>query len=161
MELSPINYFGIALAVGCIAWILFTNRKSKNSVGLDWNNSENWTEEQHKEAFMEGLVAEPGEDESCFYIKIPGDIQPMERGERFEEPLLDALEAADIGEVTGGGSQLGEGNMIEYGGIDVVVTNSEEGLKIMREVLLKNNAPEGTVIEQTHPEKKTFTLTEK
>jgi hypothetical protein len=43
-----------------------------------------------------------------FYVRIPGDVQPIERGERYEDPLQTALEVEDLGEVTGGGSQMGE-----------------------------------------------------
>ena len=38
------------------------------------------------------------------YVKIPGDIQPLARGERFEDPLDDALSASGLGQVSGGGS---------------------------------------------------------
>jgi hypothetical protein len=40
------------------------------------------------------------------YVKIPGDIQPLARGERFEDPLQVALEAEQLGNISGGGSQL-------------------------------------------------------
>jgi D-alanyl-D-alanine carboxypeptidase len=46
-----------------------------------------------------------------FYVLIPGHIQPVKRGERFEDPLQAALEKEKLGEVTGGGSQMGEGKM--------------------------------------------------
>ncbi len=87
-----------------------------------------------------------------FYVRIPGDIQPILRGERFEEPLQAALEAADLGEVSGGGSQLaGRGKEIEFCGLDVEVTDRERGLSLIREVMHRLDAPRGTVIEEYLP----------
>lgn len=70
-----------------------------------------------------------------FYLRIPEDIGPLERGDRYEDPLQDALTAANLGEITGGGSQLGEGNSVEYCGIDIVVTDRERGLALIRETM--------------------------
>ena len=86
-----------------------------------------------------------------FYVRIPGDIQPIERGERFEDPLQAALAAEDLGEVTGGGSQMGEGKTVEFCGLDVEVTDRERGLQVIREVMRRLNAPPGTVIEEYLP----------
>ena len=61
-----------------------------------------------------------------FYVRIPGDIGPLQRGDLYEEPLQEALTSAGVGEVTGGGSQLGEGNSVEYCGIDMVATIATE-----------------------------------
>ncbi|MCY3008286.1 MAG: hypothetical protein NTY42_00455 [Planctomycetota bacterium] len=40
--------------------------------------------------------------------RIPEHIEPMDRGERYEDPLSEELQKAAAGEVTGGGSQLDE-----------------------------------------------------
>ena len=87
-----------------------------------------------------------------FYVRIPGDIQPMERGERFDDPLQAALETEDLGEVSGGGSQLaGRGKEIEFCGLDVEVTDRERGLQVIRDVMRRLGAPPGTVIEEYLP----------
>jgi hypothetical protein len=86
-----------------------------------------------------------------FYVRIPGDIQPMERGERFEDPLQAALDKEDLGEVTGGGSQMGEGKSVKFCGLDVEVTDRDRGLQVIREVMRRLNAPRGTVIEEYLP----------
>lgn len=75
----------------------------------------------------------------------------MERGERFEDPLQAALDAEDLGEVTGGGSQMGEGKTVEFCGLDVEVTDRDRGLQVIREVMHRLNAPSGTVIEEYLP----------
>lgn len=94
-----------------------------------------------------------------FYIKIPGDIRPDERGERFEEPLDAALTAHDLGETTGGGSQVAEGITVEFCGIDVVVTDRERGLRLILETLRSLDAPAGTVVEEYLPERIDHPLT--
>ncbi|RXK55274.1 hypothetical protein ESB00_05085 [Oleiharenicola lentus] len=89
--------------------------------------------------------------EHFFYIKIPGNIGPVERGDRFEDPLADKLSGLGVGNVCGGGSQLGEGKTIEYCGIDVILTKREEGLAVILAALRALDAPAGTVVEEYLP----------
>ena len=89
--------------------------------------------------------------EFFFHIRIPEDLLPIERGDRYEDPLQDALEAEGIGEVTGGGSQLGEGTSVEYCGIDIVVRQRDKGLELIRSVMRRQGAPRATVIEEYLP----------
>jgi hypothetical protein len=87
-----------------------------------------------------------------FYVRIPGNIQPVERGERFEDPLQAALDAENLGEVSGGGSQLaGRGKGIEFCGMDVEVIDRDRGLHLIREVMRRLDAPPGTIIEEYLP----------
>ncbi len=66
-----------------------------------------------------------------FYVRIPESLGPFDRGAKYEDPLSAAL--GELGEVTGGGSQLGVGNLIEYCGVDVVVNDRDRGLKVIRQ----------------------------
>ena len=84
-----------------------------------------------------------------FYIRIPESIAPVERGEKYEYPLADAL--GDLGEVTGGGSQLGAGDSIDYCGVDVVVNDGDRGLRLIRQFMRSRSAPAETVIEEYLP----------
>jgi hypothetical protein len=86
-----------------------------------------------------------------FYIRIPEPIDPFERCDRYEDPLGAALAAAGLGDVTGGGSQLGGGNSIEYCGIDVVVTDRNRGLAFIRETMQQLGASPATAIEEYLP----------
>jgi hypothetical protein len=90
--------------------------------------------------------------EVFFYIRIPEPLGPFERGDKYEDPLTQALASADLGRVTGGGQQLGEGDSIEYSGVDVVVRHRMRGLKLLRKILKQLAAPAGTVIEEFIPE---------
>jgi hypothetical protein len=85
-----------------------------------------------------------------FYIRIPESIEPLARGDKYEDPLAEAL--GELGEVTGGGSQLGEGDTIAYCGLDVVVSDRDRGLAVIRKTLHACHAPAGTVIEEYLPE---------
>ena len=86
-----------------------------------------------------------------FYVRLPAPLQPLERGERFEDPLHEALTTAGLGEVAGGGSQLGEDDTIIYCGLDVVVNDRDRGLELIRSMMRKLGAPDGTVIEEFLP----------
>lgn len=85
-----------------------------------------------------------------FYVLVPEGLGPMDRGERYEDPLSDAL--GELGRVTGGGSQLGEGDAIAFCGLDVVVNDRDRGLKVIRECLRSCGAPANTIIEEYVPE---------
>ena len=75
-------------------------------------------------------------------------VEPIDRGERYEDPLLDALSAAKAGTVTGGGSQLNELGGIEFADIEIELSNLDDALALTTEVLEKAGAPEGSEILQ-------------
>ena len=88
------------------------------------------------------------------YVKIPGDIQPLVRGERFEDPLAEVLQSAGLGDVSGGGSQLDDPYpdgrpRVEYCGIDIDVVDRDRALTAIRQKLGELNAPIGTEIHYT------------
>jgi len=86
------------------------------------------------------------------FVKIPESILPVERGSKYEDPLDESLRQAGLGEVTGGGSQLGNPNPdgsphVEWVGIDVELENLETGLPALKRELLRLGAPGTTVLE--------------
>jgi hypothetical protein len=88
------------------------------------------------------------------YVMIPGDIQPLVRGERFEDPLADALQLAGLGEVSGGGSQLDDPYpdgrpRVAFCGIDIDVVDRDRALGTIRHKLIELDAPEGTELHYT------------
>ncbi len=99
--------------------------------------------------------AGPGLDPEMFvYVMIPGDIQPLMRGERFEDPLIEVLESFSVGSISGGGSQLGEPYpdgrpRVDFCGIDVDVTDRDRALGLIREKLVELNTPCGTEVHYT------------
>ncbi|MDB5296666.1 MAG: putative lipoprotein, partial [Phycisphaerales bacterium] len=103
-----------------------------------------------RQEVMLGFAAEAADlGQHFFYVLIRGPVGPAERGEKYEDPLADAL--GDLGEVTGGGSQLGDGDAIEYCGLDVVVNDCGRGLSVIRACLRSCHAPADTVIAEYLP----------
>ena len=93
-----------------------------------------------------------------FYVRIPGDIQPLERGARYEDPLQAALKGEDLGEVIGGGSQMGTGKNVVFCGLDIEVHDRDRGLALIRSVMRRLGAPPDTVIEEYLPNYREHTL---
>jgi hypothetical protein len=73
-------------------------------------------------------------------------IQPIDRGDRYEDPLDGALQARKLGAVTGGGSQLTETGEIAYAEIEIELANLDDALALAIESLEQAGAPEGSEI---------------
>jgi hypothetical protein len=56
-------------------------------------------------------------DSQLIIARLYEHLEPMDRGERYEDPLQTVLEAAGLGRVTGGGSQLNESGGSEFAAI--------------------------------------------
>lgn len=89
--------------------------------------------------------------EFFLFLRIPEPLRPEDRGERYEDPIDEALQTAGLGRVVGGGQQLGPGGTIAYCGVDVVLIERVRGLELIREILVQLNAPPATVIEEFLP----------
>lgn len=70
-------------------------------------------------------------------------IEPIDRG-RYEDPLQAALETANAGAVTGGGSQLNELGGIDYADVEIELANLDESLQVVCETLEQAGAPKGS-----------------
>jgi hypothetical protein len=80
-------------------------------------------------------------------VSIPGDIDPMEREERFAGPIGRALRAAGrLGRVVGGGTSmsLGGPRFVSACYIDLDVTDLARAVSVLRRVLRDLGAPRGT-----------------
>ena len=75
------------------------------------------------------------------YAKLNARVQPLDRGDRYEDPLLEALEANGWAEVTGGGTLQHESGEIEYCGIDLDLHNVELAVPFICDFLAKCGAP--------------------
>lgn len=78
--------------------------------------------------------------------RLNARVQPVDRGEYFEDPLDEAIGPAGIGEVTGGGTQLAdEPAGIEFCDLEIRVANtSNETLSAIIERLESLGAPKGS-----------------
>jgi len=75
-------------------------------------------------------------------------IEPIDRGDRYEDPLQAILESMGLGRVTGGGSQLDELGGITYADIEIELANVDEALRIVAEALEAAGAPQGSELIQ-------------
>ena len=71
-------------------------------------------------------------------------VEPMDRGSRYEDPLQSVLEAAGVGTVTGGGSQLGESGGIEFADIEIELADLGPSLDLVTTTLEDAGAPTGS-----------------
>lgn len=86
------------------------------------------------------------------FVKVPQSVMPIERGEKYENPLDAALKRELLGEVTGGGSQLSEPDAedrrtVEWIGLDIELADLDRGLPFLKRELLRLGAPPGTTLE--------------
>ena len=97
---------------------------------------------------------QPFDLESFIYIKMPGNIQPMQRGELFEDKIDPVLAHDNLGAVSGGGSLLGDPRpdgtrIVEYCGIDIDVIDLNRALEVLRDLLPQLDAPLDTELHYT------------
>lgn len=79
------------------------------------------------------------------YLNIK--IGPIERGEDFEDPLDEALEANKFGEVTGGGTMQEKTGEISFCGIDIDLFDLKNGIEFVTKFLESKGAPKGSKLE--------------
>jgi hypothetical protein len=81
------------------------------------------------------------------YAKLNARIMPMDRGERFEDPLSAAFAENGLGAVTGGGTMQSQSGEIEYCGIDIDLAVLSEGSAFVRQFLTEHGAPKGSELQ--------------
>lgn len=85
--------------------------------------------------------------------RLNARVQPLDRGEYFEDPLADKLEELGLGEVTGGGTQLcDEPAGIAFCDLEIhLKALSDETLDVITQHLTELGAPKGSklIVEAT------------
>ncbi len=78
--------------------------------------------------------------------RLNARVQPIDRGEYFEDPLQETLQAGDLGEVTGGGTQLAdEPAGIAFCDVEIRVNDlGEQTLTAIAQRLEALGAPKGS-----------------
>lgn len=103
--------------------------------------------EEEEAAERAEVLAKFGHAGQRLTITIPRSIGAVERGDRFEDPLQDAL--GDRGIVHGGGScsrENAEGLSIVEVDIGLTVADLDEALPVLRACLHAQGAPPNTTI---------------
>ena len=86
------------------------------------------------------------------YVYIPESLGPIDRGEKYEDPIIDELERLGLGEVSGAGTQLGDEGPdgrrpIVSCGIDVDTNDVAATRSALRDLLPGLGCPQGTQIQ--------------
>jgi hypothetical protein len=81
------------------------------------------------------------------YAQLNARIMPLGRGERYEDPLGEALERLGLGAVTGGGTMQSKEGEIEYCGIDIDLFDVSKAIPFICKFLTKRGDPKGSKLE--------------
>lgn len=79
--------------------------------------------------------------------RITEHVEPIERGERYEDPLAAFLEEHGLGEVTGGGSQLNADGEVEFADLELELVNLDGAVTEVIQRLEAMGAPFGSSIQ--------------
>ena len=85
-------------------------------------------------------------------VRIPEQLQPLDRGAKYEDPLDAVLKKEAVGDVNGGDMRLSAPDAdgkksIEWVEVDVDLSDFERGMPILKRELLRLGAPAGTILE--------------
>lgn len=102
-------------------------------------------------ALLKPNAVVPRAPTELIYVYLPGDLDPLDRGARYEDALDNELKLAGIGYVSGGGSSLGDEREdgtrpIEFCGIDIDVTDIDAGRALLRDMLPGLGCPPATAL---------------
>jgi hypothetical protein len=88
------------------------------------------------------------DDGQCLvFARIDDPLMPLQRGQKYEDPLNRALKQAGLGRVTGGGSVQGVDGLIEWISLDIQLVDLGPSLEFLQAKLLELGAPENTVLK--------------
>jgi len=80
-------------------------------------------------------------------VRINDRCKPVDRGDHYEDPLIDALNESQLGEVTGGATHFNEQRVIQFCDLDVLVSGDVEQAKLLIQRTLElNGVPLGSKI---------------
>src|SRR5215207_4992735 len=90
-------------------------------------------------------ISEP----ELIYVYLPEGLGPIDRGDKYEDPIIDELERSGLGEVSGAGTSLGDERPdgtrpIVACGIDIETSDVEATRATLRTMLPKLGCPSGT-----------------
>src|SRR5688500_16848935 len=74
-------------------------------------------------------------------------LMAIDRGERYEDPLQEALATRGFGSVDGGGTMMLQSGEVEFADVEVILTNDAEGIPFVVETLEALGAPRGSILQ--------------
>src|SRR5262245_27897189 len=81
------------------------------------------------------------------YARLNARILPLDRGDRYEDPLSEALAENGYAEVTGGGTGMLPSGEIDYCGLDIDIYDVEKGVPFICDFLANRGAPRGSALQ--------------
>ncbi|GFO57580.1 hypothetical protein GMSM_45870 [Geomonas sp. Red276] len=92
--------------------------------------------------------AQVGQDSEAHHItaRLNHLLMPLDRGDRYEDPLNEALSQRRLGEVTGGGTMQEKSGEIEFIDIEVDLTDLDVGVPFVIRKLEELGAPKGSIL---------------
>lgn len=83
-------------------------------------------------------------------------LMPIDRGERYEDPLDEALSAQGLGETSGGGTMQEQSGEIQFIDVEIDLTDLEKGVPFVIAKLEELGAPKGSIlrVHDTEPARK-------
>ncbi|MCA9039233.1 MAG: hypothetical protein KDA65_02685 [Planctomycetaceae bacterium] len=85
-----------------------------------------------------------GENEWFVLINLNHKINPLDRGDRYEDPLDDALQDAGLGELNGGGTAISDTGEVTSSDIELTLYDLQNGVPFVIAVLTELGAPKGS-----------------
>jgi hypothetical protein len=91
--------------------------------------------------------AELSMNRTFVYAKLLEKIRPVERGDRYEEPLDAELKRVGYGECDGGGTLQAKDGEIEYIGLDIQLNDLKVGIPFVIKFLESKGVAAGSTLE--------------
>ena len=88
--------------------------------------------------------ADPERFPHTVIARLPEHIEPLDRGQRYEDPLNEALAARELGMLTGGGTHLTPESEIGYVDLEIALANLNGALDVVKQILEAQGAPVGS-----------------
>jgi hypothetical protein len=79
-------------------------------------------------------------------VRLREKIQPIDRGDRYEDPLDELLSERSLGSVVGGGTQMGSTGEIEFADIELSLNDMDTSVDHVVQKLEEFGAPAGSEI---------------
>jgi len=92
-------------------------------------------------------------------LQMNARLQPLTRGELYEDLIGEALEAYEIGGVDGGGTMLQESGEIEFCDVEIFLDKkTDENMNLLFEIIAELGVPKGSKLYGEDAEYKVGTL---
>ena len=91
---------------------------------------------------------EPEENGYLLTLELNARLQPLDRGDFYEDPILEALEACGCGYVDGGGTLMQESGEVALCDIHIVLNgNTKENMDALLRIIDEIAVPKGSFLK--------------